>query len=456
MRLVSTTTARLCLAILLVFSLLTAEAQQNSPFSRYGLGEFYPNQHVISRSMGGIAAAYADGINNNVGQSINIANPATYSSLYVTTFDLGFTIDSRSLSSKTPLSKFSTNYFVPTYITVGLPLAASKGLGIAFGLKPISNVGYSIVTRERVAGDSLATVYEGNGGMNQAFIGIGKKWKGLSIGFNTGYNFGRKETITRKVFLNDSVSYYQSKSGTATTYSGVFLEGGIQYDFSVHKTENKNTKTSADYRVRLGATGTLRQNLNATQDVSRQTFVVGTSGDLKLDSVYEQNNLKGTIALPSTYAAGITFHKTLTVPRGTFEMWSIGAEYTATQWTQYRFFGAPDQLSNSWQFKTGVQFCPDPTTGTGYWNNVNYRVGFNTGRDYLNPDGNGLKRLGFSFGAGLPVRKWRAYDNQFTFLNTAFEFGKRGSGVNNVTETYFQFSLSMSLSDKWFIKRKYD
>lgn len=456
MRSVSTTIAKRCLVFLLVFSAINATAQQNSAFTRYGLGEFYSNQHVISRSLGGLTAAYADGVNNNVGQSINFGNPATYSSLYVTTFDIGFTIDSRTLTMRSPLSKFSTAYFVPAYLTVGFPLSLKKGLGLSFGLKPMSNVGYSILTGSRVAGDSLNTTYEGSGGMNQVFVGIGKKWKGFSIGFNTGYNFGRKETNTIKQFVNDSTVYQQSKSGVATSYSGLFLEGGFQYDFSVHKTENKNTKTVSNYRLRLGATGNIKQNLNALQDIYRQTYVTTTSGDIKIDSVYEQNEVKGKIALPATYAAGITFHKTVSMSRGTFEMWSIGAEYTATKWTQYRFYGAPDMLSDSWLFKTGIQFCPDPTTGFGYWNNVNYRVGFNTGRDYLNPDGNGLKRTAFSFGAGLPVRKWRNYDNQFTYLNTSFEFGKRGSGANNITESYFQFSLSMSLSDKWFIKRRYE
>ncbi|MEK7198910.1 MAG: hypothetical protein AAB212_03185, partial [Bacteroidota bacterium] len=67
----SITIDRLCLAVFFGFSLLNTQAQQNSPFSRYGLGEYYTNQHVISRSMGGLTAAYADGLNNNVGQSVN-------------------------------------------------------------------------------------------------------------------------------------------------------------------------------------------------------------------------------------------------------------------------------------------------------------------------------------------------------------------------------------------------
>src|SRR6476620_6844024 len=93
---------RLFGAFFFTLVLLHAGAQENSPFSRYGIGEYYNNQHVISRSMGGLTAAYADGLNNNVGQSINFSNPATYSGLYMSTFDIAVTIDSRALHSANP------------------------------------------------------------------------------------------------------------------------------------------------------------------------------------------------------------------------------------------------------------------------------------------------------------------------------------------------------------------
>ena len=456
MRSVSTITARLCLALLFGFFLLSSEAQQNSPFSRYGIGEYYTNQHIISRSMGGLTAAYADGLNNNVGQSINFNNPATYGSFYVVTLDLGLTIDSRSLISNNPTGKFTTNNFIPSYLAVGIPLKKAKGWGFAFGLKPLSSISYSIENRGRTAGDSLQTIYQGSGGLNQFFIGLGKKWKNLSIGFNTGYNFGSKEINIRKTFINDTVSYYQSNSSTLTDFSGVFLSGGLQYEMSLKQKNNTEAKTIENYLLRFGLTGTLKQNLSATQSQSKHTYTVSASGDIKIDSIAELNDVKGIIALPSTYAVGLTFHKTITNGRGVFEMWSIGAEYTATQWTKYRYYDQPDRLSDSWQMKFGVQFCPDPISNRGYWGNVNYRAGLFVGKDYINADGNGLKQYGVSFGAGLPVKKWRAYDNQFTFLNTALQIGKRGSGVNNITENFFQFSLGISLTDLWFQPRKYD
>lgn len=456
MRSVSITNSRVFLAFILVFFALSSRAQENSPFSRYGLGEFYSSRHIISRSMGGLGAAYSDGLNNNVGQSINFANPATYSSLYMVSFDLGLTIDTRTLNSNNPSGKFASANFIPSYLSIGMPLKRSKGLGLAFGLKPLSRINYSVSNLSRMAGDSLHTLYEGSGGLNQAFVGIGKKWKNLSIGFNTGYNFGRKETDTKKTFLNDTVTYYQSNSSTITNFHGAFLSGGLQYEVSLHKNVIAATKTTENYQLRFGLTGSLQQKLSASQNIDRKTFTYGTNGDIKIDSVSEQNDIKGTVLLPSTYAAGITLHKTILNTRGLFEIWSVGVEYTSTQWSNYRFYDQSDKLSNSWQLKVGTQFSPDPVGGRDYWSTLNYRAGFYIGKDYINADGNGLKQYGVSFGAGLPVRKWNTYDNQFTVINMGLQLGKRGSSVNNITENYVQFSLGLSLSDLWFIKRKYD
>ncbi len=456
MRSVRLINSRFYLSIVFIGFLQVSVAQENSPFSRYGLGESLNSHHIISRSMGGLSAAYADGINNNVGQSINFGNPATYGSLYMASLDLGLTIDTRTLKSINPDGKFASANLFPSYLSIGLPLNRAKGLGMAFGLKPLSRINYSISNYSRIAGDSLQTLFEGSGGLNQFFVGIGKKWKNLSIGFNTGYNFGRKEISTKKSFLNDTALFYRSNTSTITNFGGAFLSGGLQYEFSLHKKNTVATKTLENYLLRFGLTGTLQQNLRGTQDVNRQTFVYTASGDVKIDSVYEQNNIKGTITLPSTFAAGVTFHKTITNTRGTFEMWSIGVEYTATQWSKYRFYNQTDKLSNSSIFKIGVQFSPDPLATGDYWSNVNYRAGFYTGKDYVNADGNGLKQYGFSFGAGLPIRKWNTYDNQFTVINVGMQLGKRGSAVNNITENFFQFSLGFSLSDLWFIKRKYD
>ncbi len=458
MRLVSTTTSRLAYMVSFIIISFKLTAQVNSPYSRYGIGNLMGSQHIIGRSMGGIQAAYADGLSNNIVQSVNFNNPATYGAFYLVSYDLSLLYDTRTLKSNNPEGIFKSRYLIPSYLAVGMPLNKAKGLGLAFGLRPVSKINYAVITRGRVANDSIGTSYEGTGGMNQAFVGIGKRWKQVSIGFNTGYTFGRKEISTKKTFLNDTIAYAQSNTGSTTTYGNMFLQLGMQYEVSLKKIENKASKQTENYLLRFGATANLQQSLNAKQDQVVETFTVGSIGNfIGIDSIAKFNNVKGTIVMPASYDAGFVFHKTVSSTRGIFEMWSVGAEYSSTLWKNYRFYGQTDPaITNSWAMKLGAQFSPNPQAIRNYLNNVNYRVGFTFGKDYIDADGNGLKTSTISFGAGFPIRKWRAYETQYTVVQTALQVGKRGSSKNNITENFVQLSLGFSLNDTWFIKRKYD
>jgi hypothetical protein len=144
--------------------------------------------------------------------------------------------------------------------------------------------------------------------------------------------------------------------------------------------------------------------------------------------------------------------------RGSFDRWMIGADVTMQQWgSDYRFYNLKDNaVNNSVMLHVGGSLIPDAADGKRFWSRVTYRAGFYTGKDYINADTKGLKTYAGTFGLGFPIRRWRAYDYQFSLINTAIEVGKRGTGVNNVTESFFKFSLGLSLSDVWFRKHKYD
>lgn len=458
MQSVSSTTGRLAFVVSFLFLYaIQSSAQVNSPFSRYGLGNLVGSQHAISRSMGGISAAYADGNSYNVGQSVNFNNPATYGANYMVTYDLGLSLDSRKLRSQNPNGAFSSIYLIPSYLAVGIPVKKAKGLGMAFGLRPITRINYGVESRARVAGDSVGSIYEGSGGTYQGFIGLGKKWKNFSAGFNTGYTFGRQELSTTKTFYNDTLQYFESRSATQTNFGKMFLQAGVQYEFTLNKKENVAEKSSRNLLMRIGATASFQQNMNATQKLTKQTYVLTAAGGLiEVDSIAKQDNIKGTIVMPATYEAGFMLVKTLSNTRGNFQLWTAGMEFTTTQWTKYRSYGQADMLNNSWALKFGGQISPSAEGATSYLSSVNYRFGFQFGKDYINADGNGLKHSSFTIGAGFPIRKWRNYETQYTVVQAAVQFGKRGSSVNNLTESYTQLTLGFSLSDVWFIKRRYD
>ncbi len=419
------------LSVWLTALCFTLTAQENSPYSRYGLGDIVPPGNIITRALGGLSAPYFDY------QSVNFLNPATYSKLSVTTFDLGFEVDNRSIREPNKPGKFSSSSANISYVQLGIPIMPKRHWGINFGLRPITRINYKIQKDERLAGiDSLTSLFEGNGGSYEVFGGTGIAFGNFSIGFNAGYLFGTKDYSTRRVFLNDTVSYYKSNHQTKSTFGGLALSGGAQYSAKLGKTT----------WLRLGLTAQMQQTFNAFRDLNIETFEYDVNGGtFRIDSVYSETNVSGKLKYPGSYSFGFVIDRE--------REWLLGAEYSASNWSKYQFFGQPDALQNSWQFKVGGQWIPDLLRGKNYWSRVTYRAGAFFGTDNVKADKD-LPIMGVTLGAALPVRR-NPYTNQFTVINTAFEFGRRGNNENIIRENFFRISVGFSLSDLWFIKRKY-
>jgi hypothetical protein len=403
--------------------------------------------------MGGFSAAYADydkrydrKTDYPRSQTVNFLNPASYSKMRITSFDLGFEVDSRTLHQPDTTAKFRSVSAIISYVQLGIPLSRKHSLGMTLGLRPVSRINYKIVKldSEHSASpgngriDSLQTMYEGSGGSYQAYVGFGKSFKNFSIGFNTGYFFGTKDYSTKKIFIPDSLdrTYYNSNFETKSSFGGLFFDFGAQYDAQLSKTTV----------LRLGAYGNTMQKFNANKDVLHQTFNYDANGALfNIDTVSYVGDVSGTLQYPSTMGFGFMIDR--------LDKWQIGADFTTTAWDNYNFFGEKESVKNSWMFKMGGQFIPNVLDPKRYWSHVTYRAGFNFGPDYINVD-NKLPQFGVSLGAGFPVRK-NPYSNQYTSINLALEYGRRGDANNSLRESLFRVALGFTLSDLWFIKKKY-
>jgi hypothetical protein len=454
--------------VALLFVSIVSYSQENSPFSRYGIGDIYPQQSIATRGMGGISAAFTSP------QAINTINPASYGAINLVTYDFGVSIDSRTLVSAVPPQNYKSVNFTPSYLQLGLPLSRKARMGLVFGLRPATRINYSIRESKSIYydslgyADSLQNVYEGNGGMNQVYLGIGKTWRSkdstkafnsFSLGFNTGYEWGTKFISTKTSFPADSSfqNWYESNSTDTTRYWGMFFSPGFQATITVAQHQNPISKLRHAYVLGMGASGTLQQNLDASRNISRQTITYTDAGEIvPIDSILKSETIHGKINLPVSYTGGLMFTKYIINGPFQYKEWGVGVDYSATQWSKYLFYGSPDQVRNSWMLRIGGEFSPNPLTGKSIFSTGTYRVGFYTGEDYINADGNGYKVQAFTVGYSFNLRKFHSYDNQFTMINTALEFGKRGSKVNNITENFFKLSVGLSLSDIWFIKRKYD
>ncbi|MBK8494183.1 MAG: hypothetical protein IPL50_03555 [Chitinophagaceae bacterium] len=430
---------------------MSATAQENSPYSRYGIGDLTPNHNVFTRGMGGIAAGITDT------RSVNFTNPASLTSIYNTIFDVGTEIDYRILKSSNPAKKFTSANTYVSYLTMAFPLTtpkmAKKNMfwAMSFGIKPVSKMNYKIEKNERLTGiDSLNTLYEGSGGLNQAFFGTGFKYKNLSVGINAGYMFGNKDYNTMLTFISDSsFFYYLSNSSNKTTYGGLFINGGMQYDIALVRDE-KNPDIITK-KIKLGVYGNLQQNLKARTDIVRETiFYDQNGGYYRLDSVYEEKDVKGTIKLPAMIGIGATYQDA---------NWLFGADFEYGNWASYRYYGQTDAVQNNWTIRAGAQYYPakDNTPVKKYFNFVKYRAGFYYGTDYIKINQN-RPDYGFTIGTGMPLTSLKriSYTGEYVVLNTALEFGNRGNRQTNLRESVVRFSIGVSMNARWFQKPKYN
>jgi hypothetical protein len=427
-----------------------AFSQENSPYSRYGLGDLSPNHNIFTRGMGGISAAVVDY------QSINTVNPASLSGIPNTIFDVAAEGDFRTLKSTNPAKKFTAANSLFSYLQLGFPLTTPKmrkkkiDWGMAFGLKPVTKVNYKIAKFSRLPGiDSLYTLYEGTGGVNQVFVGTGLKIKNLSFGINAGYMFGNKDYSTKLEFISDSLNYtyYKSNTEDRTTFSGLVITGGLQYEVVL----NKDKKKEVPKILRFGAYGNLQQKLKAKRDVIRETFEFdANAGIFRIDSVYEQKEVKGNIDYPSSFGLGFSYQD---------EHWVLGADYERTNWGKYRDYGQTDAVQNNFTLRAGLQYYPAKagTPVKKYFNFVRYRAGIFYGPDYIKTNTN-RPDYGFTVGAGLPLTslKYINYSGEFVMLNTALEIGGRGDKKTNLRENMVRFSIGLSMNARWFAKRKYN
>ncbi len=436
-----------------VLALATAnslQAQDNSPYSRYGIGNLVPNTNINLRGMGGISAAYADHL------SINFSNPASYARFQAlleersqqmasgrVLLDVGLNFENRTLREPNQPVKFTSSNAQFSHIQLGVPLR--KNWGLSFGLRPISRISYKVNRTEKlmdgVTGqpiDSAITQFNGSGGTFLPSIGTGFSIGNLSVGANMGYLFGRKEFSTRRALINDSVTYFSSTHSNNASFGDLYFNGGAQYRIKV------NRQTS----LTLGFAGNLQQAISAEQDVTREVI----SGTAAPDTVFRQTGINGELTYPASYTGGFVLENTF----GNTGSFLVGADLQQTKWSNYRYFGATDSVQDNWQLRIGTHYRPNAKAGSGYWSNVTYRAGVFFGPDYIRLN-NQIPLFGLSFGMALPLANYnRLSPYQFTTINLALEYEQRGNNDNQLKENMFRISLGLNFSDLWFTKRKYD
>jgi hypothetical protein len=180
----------------------------SNPYSRYGLGELENKGFAQMAAMGRAFTAFENDTLAPV--FINAGNPAALASLQLATFEVGGKTNFNFLQSGDIKNKTNNTYL--SYISIGFPLGRKAGMAV--GVSPYSNIGYKISDTNTVENIGLVkTIYSGEGGLNQVFLGVGyKPFKNVYSNFRKSSKYdtlaksGNWKAIRNKRILKTTLS----------------------------------------------------------------------------------------------------------------------------------------------------------------------------------------------------------------------------------------------------------
>jgi len=409
------------IVVIICFAAYSMHAQNgtSSPYSFYGVGDFRKATTVENQMMGGLSM-YADSIH------LSLRNPAAYGKLRLTTYAGGISRNSINLQSDAGEEK--TSIVNLDYLAIGIPIA--KDFGMGFGLAPFSSVGYNILSEVTTDDGVVNSSFTGSGGINKVYLSLGYQvHKNLSIGATANFNFGTIESERRQM---------NGATQLATTDQRESVIHGVDFNLAVNYSQLINKKNTFYTSLRIDTQSNL---------VSKNSQTSGTSINL-----IERNVANTELKIPTTTTIGLGYGKE--------KKWFLGAEYSMQQLGSFRNdFLSVDNISydDATRLSIGGFFIPEYSSYTSYFKRINYRAGLrfeNTGMIIGNED---INDFGITFGVGLPLEKSASGVKNFSSINIGFEIGKRGTtNASLIEENYFKINVGLSLSDKWFLKRKID
>lgn len=428
----------LCLISVSVFG------QRNalSPYTFSGLGQLTPRVFAEQAFMGQVSGALGDESN------FSLSNPATMAHLRYTSFLMGVNYEMVRQETATESQRFDNGKL--NYFAMGIPLKENGGLAVNVGLSPFSEVGYFLQNQQLEDSVDVLNTFEGTGGLNAFNIGVGASvFPGMAIGLNADFVFGNIVNIRDKQFI-DNTNLFNYSDRIDATYAGLKWNLGVQYS-----SQNKGR-----VQHRISATFSPGSGLNATSDRLVTSYNSRGNTAFLIDSVLFEPERKRTLDAPLSYSLGYGI--------GSMERWLLSAEYTVHGYSDFTDIRGGQNYRDQRTVSFGGYFQPASVdevtrvrTARDLFQVVRWYAGISYTNLYLNQFAEPIDELGIGFGLGLPmIRKYRTPDGQslkiVSRVNVGVEYKERGTTQSEMLrEQFTEIRVGVSLSDKWFIKRKY-
>jgi hypothetical protein len=428
------------LLLLLGVSVGFSQSTTFSPYSKYGIGVIRSESFSQNFSMGGVGIGLKPNLN------INLSNPASYSGILATTFEVGFTNNALTIDDGNQQQNRNNPYI--DHLAFAFPVIKTKW-GMSFGLLPISSIGYGYEYTEidPIAG-SISILSNGEGGLNKFYFGNGfninlDSTSSLSLGANGNYIFGSSERDEKVVYgeVANALNFWSLKTSSV---ADVNVDFGLQYQKKFTKFNvEKNDKDV--YILTLGGTIALASDLNTKRSEIVRSFVGTTeSGSIK-DTALIIEDEKTITQLPLEYGFGISFAKD--------KKWLFAVDFKMADWSSLTSTSSVFSYNSNYSIASGFELTPK-YNDRKYLKRISYRFGTRYSTSYITVNNEVLNEYGIAFGVKLPLRR---SGTSIPGVNLGIEYGSRGkTGNGSIKETFYNFNVGITINDRWFQKRKYD
>lgn len=404
-----------------------AQGGTKSPYSQFGLGTLSDVSQGVSRGMNGVGLALQQG------DEVNTLNPASYGGVDSLTmlFDAGVTLQATNYKeggTRQNGSMADLEYVVGSF-------RAWKGVGMAFGIRPFSSVGYSYSSVSNLGNSNgtMAETYSGSGGLHEVFLGAGwQVMKQLSIGANVGYLWG---DLKRSVTSSGGTNVNTLMKTYAVSVSNYKLDVGAQFKQRIGR---------KDF-LTLGATVGIGHQLKADPEMS--IVIVNTTGTTDTTTFKVKDGLK----LPMTYGVGAAYNHggRLTLAADLLlEKWG-GIDFPSFNSQTNQYVLTSGLLKDRTKVNVGVDWLPTTNMlNRNFLSHVHYRMGAGLATPYYKINGqDGPKELSVSAGLGIPVLTGRSV------VNVSFQWAHT-SAKDLITENSFRLNIGVTFNERWFAKWK--
>ncbi len=433
--------------LILLPLLLQGQAQNNSIFSRFGIGDLYPQVFSSTAGMGFAASGYYSE------SQTNTLNPASYGYLKKTSFDLGLSAKYYDLSTDNSNYRNWTGGF--DYMSIAFPLFNSinrtlspierkYNLGMCFSLQQYSKVGYNLTTTETIEGvGQIERNYTGYGGTTKLLWGNSFQYDGFSAGVNLGYIFGRIN-YEKNIFYVDYLNPFNNIFTTAYSIRGFQVDGGLMYSHILNKKALDEDKLIPKNILTAGLHYSSNSNANTSETSSEFTFLNATNTSDIIDTLTFVQDSAGMMTIPGTIGFGLSYKAG--------NKWGASVAYSTSPWSSYTNDVDPRSLSDINSFNVGFYYVPKYNSITNFLSRINYKAGFYTRTEPSSFNGNQVSNMGVTFGLGMPF----IYQRKSSIADINIALGRKMASevlVENYMELRFGFSFN---DDEWFLKRKYN